>query len=187
VLLQGQINVCIATQPDTIGDVSQSLLNETFSSLSSATPAGTTYAFDATSLSAAALAPSVSTASSSTISSVQSPSSSFSSPSSPIPTKSSSSPDTVPGGTIAGAVVGCVVGLSAVLIIGFVVFRRYRRGKFPKEQLGHVSKQSWEERKTNNDSHNMFELPNSSGPAELGGVYKAHELPARKLASELPT
>jgi hypothetical protein len=84
-------------------------------------------------------------------------------------------------------VVGCVVGLSAVLIIGFVVFRRYRRGKFPKEQLGHVSKQSWEERKTNNDSHNMFELPNSSGPAELGGVYKAHELPARKLASELPT
>jgi hypothetical protein len=47
-LLKGQINVCIATQPDTISGVSQSLLNETFSSLSAATPAGTTYAFDAT-------------------------------------------------------------------------------------------------------------------------------------------
>jgi hypothetical protein len=186
ILSKGQINVCIATQPDTISGVSQYLLNETFSSLSSATPAGITYAFDATSLSAVALATSLST-SSSTIVSDQPPPSSLSSSPTPIPTKSSSSSDTVSGGTIAGAVVGCVVGIAAILIIGYIVLRRCPRGKLQKEEVGHVSKQLWEERKTHSGIHNMSELPNSSAPAEMGGVYEAHELPGRKLASELPT
>jgi hypothetical protein len=166
--------------------VSQSLLNETFSSLSSATPASTTYGFDATSLSAAALSTSLSTTSS-TILSVQSTPSSFSSSPTPIPTKSSSSSDTVSGGTIAGAVVGCVVGVATVLIIGYVVLRRYRRGKVPREEVSNTSKQSWDERKIDSGTHDISELPNSSGPAEIGGAYEAHELPGRKLASELPT
>jgi hypothetical protein len=138
------------------------------------------------SLSAAALATSMST-SSSTIVSVQPLLSSFSNPPTPIPTKSSSSSDTVSGGTIAGAVVGCVVGNAAILIIGYIVLRRYRRDKLQKEEVGNVSKQLWEERKTDSGIHNMSELPNSSGPAEMGGFYEAHESPGRKLASELPT
>jgi hypothetical protein len=184
--VKGQINVCIATQQDTISGVSQALLNYTFSSLSSATPAGTTYAFDATSLSAAALATSQSM-SSSTILSVQSPPSSSSDAPIPTPTTSSSSSDTVPGGTIAGAVVGCVVGVAAVLVVVYIVFRRHRRGGSPKEEVGDFSKQSLDGRKTDNCTHNLFELPNSSGPVEIGGTYEAHELLGRKLASELPT
>jgi hypothetical protein len=121
--------------------------------------------------------------------SVQSPPSSFSSSPTPtrIPKSSSSSSDTVPGATIAGAVVGRVVGVAALLVIGYVVLRRYRRGRLPKEEVGNVSKHSWGEKKTENGTHNMYELPSPAVTAEIGGNLEAHELPGRKLARELPT
>jgi hypothetical protein len=83
--------------------------------------------------------------------------------------------------------VGCVVGIAAILIIGYIVLRRYRRGRLQKEEVGNVSKQLLEEIKTDSGIYTMSELPNSSGPAGMEGFYEAHESPGRKLASELPT
>ena len=176
--------MCIGTQENTISGVSQELLNETFSSLSSATPAGTTYAFDATSLSTAALA-----TSSSEIPSVQSSptSQSSSSPlsSPPEPTNSSENSDTLPGGTIAGIVVGCIVGVAAIIVAGYVINRRHRRDKNATEHISNVSKQLLEKEEPDNKAWVTSELPEHRTPVEIGSGHEAHELPDRQKPSEL--
>jgi hypothetical protein len=176
--------VCIATQQDTIGGVSQDLLNETFSSLSSAKPAGTTYAFDATSLSTAALAMSPSA-----ISSVQSSPTSQSLPSSlssPLrPTNSIEDSNTLPGSTIAGVVVGCVVGVAAIIVAGFVIIRRHRHGKNATKHMSNVTKQLLKKEEPDNMTCIASELPELPALVEIGGGFEAHELPDRQKPSEL--
>ena len=109
--------MCYATAQDTIGNVSQQLLEYTFSSLSSANPQATTFSFDATSLSAFAAIPSTS---SSIISSSIS-SSSAAPTTTPAATGSSSS---LSGGAIAGAVIGSVAGIVIILGLTYLAFRR---------------------------------------------------------------
>ncbi|KAM0708222.1 hypothetical protein Q7P35_004872 [Cladosporium inversicolor] len=168
-----------------ISGVSQELLNETFSSRSSATPGGTTYAFDATLLSAAALA-----RNSSAISSVQSSPTSQSLPSSlssPVEsTNSGEDPDTLLGGTIAGIVVGCVVGVAAIVVAGHVIIRRHRRGKNATNHMNNVSEQLLEKKEPDNMTGLPFELPENRVPVEIGGGYEAFELSDRQKPSELP-
>ena len=176
--------MCIGTQEDTISGVSQELLNETFSSLSSATPAGTTYAFDATSLSVAALA-----TSSSTISPVQSSATSQSQPtslSSPLePTNPSEDSDTLSAGTIAGVVVGCVVGIAAVIVAGCTFIRRHRRRNNATKHTNNASMQLLEKEEPDNMTCIASELPEHRTPVEIGGGYEAYELPDRQKPSEL--
>ena len=176
--------MCIGTQEDTISGVSQDLLNETFSSLSSATPGGTTYAFDATSLSAAALATrplAISSVQLSTTS--QSVPSSLSSPLES--TNPGEDPETLPGGTIAGIVVGCVVGVAAIIVAGYVIIRRHRRGKNATNHMNNVSEQLLEKEEPDNMTGIASELPENRVPVEIGGGYEAFELPDRQKPSEL--
>ncbi|KAF2213190.1 hypothetical protein CERZMDRAFT_96857 [Cercospora zeae-maydis SCOH1-5] len=118
----GQVNVCVATQDNPIGAVPQSLMNETFSSLSSASPSASTFSVDVASLAARATATSTTSSASTSTSSPTSTASETASP------PNGGSNDGVSGGTIAGAVVGGVAGLALIgALVWFLLRRRARR------------------------------------------------------------
>lgn len=138
----------------------------------------------------AALATSSSATSSSQSSSIVTSSAEFSSSSVsslPVPTSSSEDSDTLPGGTIAGIVVGCVVGIAAIVIAGWFAIRRHGRGKNPTEGTVNVSKQLLEKQESDNGKWNVSELPEPPVLVEIGGGYEAHELPNRQKPGELST
>ncbi|GIZ37267.1 hypothetical protein CKM354_000072000 [Cercospora kikuchii] len=123
----GQINVCIASQDNPIGEVPQSLINETYASLSSASPSASTFSVDVASLVSRATA--TSTSSSATTTSTSSPTSTASETASP---PSEDSDSGVSGGTIAGAVVGGVAGLALIgALVWFLLRRRARHTHAP--------------------------------------------------------
>ncbi|KAF7188318.1 hypothetical protein HII31_10382 [Pseudocercospora fuligena] len=116
----GQINVCVATQDNPIADVPQLLMNETYSSLTSANPSATSLSVDVTSLVAEA------TSSSSSTSSAATTASSTTSTAGPTSTTANSDSGSTTTGAIAGGVVGGVAGLA---IIGGVIWFFLRKRK----------------------------------------------------------
>ncbi|KAK4506887.1 hypothetical protein PRZ48_000620 [Zasmidium cellare] len=189
---QGQINVCIATQPDTIANVSQELLNDTYSSLTSAAPSATTFSFDAASLVARALSTSSSIVASSQAATTTSATVS-SSAASATSSSSSSESSSLSGGAIAGIVIGCVFGIAAILIVGFLLFRRRRNnrgGATNEASYTSVPRQSTEKREVDmaKGPSGAYELPSPNRPpAELDVGHEPRELPGgRGVPSELP-
>ncbi|KAF2114025.1 hypothetical protein BDV96DRAFT_107262 [Lophiotrema nucula] len=110
-----QINVCWGTTQDPYSNVSAKIMNDTFSSLSSAHPRQTTFAIDTVAL--LALATATSTAST-TGSATSSPTGSST------PTQSSNSDSGLSGGAIGGIVVGVVGGLALIGLAAFFYWRR---------------------------------------------------------------
>lgn len=176
--------MCLGTQDDTISNVSQDLLNETFSSLSLASPAATTYTFDATSLSAAALSTSQSAVSSVGSSRTSSPSSASSLPS---PAESHNDSNALSGGTIAGIVVGCVVGIAAIIAAGYIVLRRRQRRIAPAKETDAATKPAWVEPMAERGTADVSELSAAPLFAEVDGGYITHELPTKEKPGELST
>ncbi|KAM3423561.1 hypothetical protein BST61_g988 [Cercospora zeina] len=185
----GQVNVCVATQDNPIGAVPQSLMNDTFSSLSSASPSASTFSVDVASLAARATATSTSTSSSS--------STSTGSPNS-TPSETGSSPngesdDGVSGGTIAGAVVGGVAGLALIVALAwFLLRRRARRNTHEPVPTSPSGAEA--------EKHDHFGAasPGYSTPApeyhlsEMEGMREVNEMPGQERvashgAKELPS
>lgn len=168
--------MCYATAEDTIGNVSQQLLERTFSSLSSADPQATTFSFDATSLSAFAALPSTgsSIVSSSTSSSSAAPTTT------PAATGSSSS---LSGGAIAGAVIGSVASIVIILGLAYLAFRRRSSQKATIDEATYTSNYSPDiqyAHQKNFQPVNVLEMGDSREPQELH-TERAHELHGRSL------
>jgi hypothetical protein len=114
--LEHQINVCWSVTSNPVGNLSNEAMNNTYSSLSSASPSATAYSVKAVDLS-----PSSST-------SLLASSSASSTPS---PSLASSQPQNdagISGGAIGGIVGGVVGGLALAGIAGFLLWRRNRAG-----------------------------------------------------------
>lgn len=111
--------MCVATQANPIARVSEKLLNDTFSSLSLASPSASTFSVDVISLASQATA----TKSSST------ESESESAPPTETPSDVTKSSDTVSSGAIAGAAVGGVAAVAAVAALIWILLRRRRTRK----------------------------------------------------------
>ncbi|OAL45411.1 hypothetical protein IQ07DRAFT_225064 [Pyrenochaeta sp. DS3sAY3a] len=127
----GQINICWATAPNPVANISRELSNDTFSSLTAATPSATYYTFDVASVLASAAA----TASSSGTSV---PSASITASSSPT---SSTILDTssggLSGGAIGGIVGGVVGGLALIGAVAFFLWRRRSNAKASSTPVNH--------------------------------------------------
>lgn len=107
----------MATQDNPIAAVSDTLMNETYSSLSSASPSASTFSVDVASLAARATATTSSISSSTTTSATTTAT----------PTSNSDDSITVAPGTIAGGVVGGVAGLAIIGILAWFLIRRRAR------------------------------------------------------------
>ncbi|KAF2165051.1 hypothetical protein M409DRAFT_55953 [Zasmidium cellare ATCC 36951] len=171
----GQVNVCVATQDNPIAAVPELLMNETFSSLSSADPSATSYSVDVNSLAARATASSTSSSSLQSTSTTTSPSATTTQ--SPAPDDS----DSISGGAIAGIVVGCVVGLAAIAgLIWFLLRRRRSQKKSASEippaafPLGHSAEK--------HDHPMGSPLPGTKTPAPQ---YQIAEMDGRREVSEV--
>ena len=163
--------MCYATAQDKIGNVSQQLLEDTFSSLSSANPQATTFSFDATSLSAFAAIPSTS---SSITSSSTSPSSAAST-TTPAATGHSSS---LSGGAIAGAVIGSVAGIVIILGLAYLAFRRRSSQKATIDEATYTSNHSPDIQYAHQKNFHLvgpLEMEDTREPQELH-TERAHEL-----------
>ncbi|CAK7219591.1 hypothetical protein SBRCBS47491_003905 [Sporothrix bragantina] len=123
---KNQINICWSTHHDILNNITNKVLNNTYSSLSAAHPSATTWAFDPLELIAQTAPP----ASSATPSSDASASSSA-------PSASTTSDDgngnvgdstshKTSGGAIAGIAIGVVAGVALIAGILFFLWRRHR-------------------------------------------------------------
>lgn len=168
--------MCYATAQDTIGNVSQQLLEDTFSSLSSADPQATTFSFDATSLSAFAANPSTSSSiisSSTSSSSAARTTTGSSSSASTTTTTPSGSSSGLSAGAIAGAVIGSVVGLAVILGLAYLAFRRRSSQKATTDEAAFTSSHSPDVQVAHQKNFQPVRL------VEMG-VREPQELPAEK-------
>lgn len=79
----------------------------------------------------------------------------------------------------------CVIGIAAVVIVGYFVLRRRRRGKIAQTGTGDVAKEWREDRKADNSTYSIHELPEESAVSEVEGNHNVHELRGKNVASEL--
>ncbi|PSN59091.1 hypothetical protein BS50DRAFT_594786 [Corynespora cassiicola Philippines] len=130
-----QINICWATLSNPLTNFSETLVNETFSSLSSASPSATSWTFDLDSLSSttsstpASTAASTSASVSSSTAATSEPASSSTTPTSggsPLPDAPGSDNTGLSGGAIGGIVVGVVGGIAILGAGAFFLWRRSR-------------------------------------------------------------
>lgn len=125
--VSGQTNICLATQPNVIANVSNEQLQVEFASLASATPSATAWLeFDATAFAAAAASTSSSSVSSTTATISTTPSSATPPAASTPSTKSHNHTN---GGAIGGAVVAGVVGLSLIAALLYFLLRKRRTNR----------------------------------------------------------
>ncbi|KAK4948346.1 hypothetical protein LTR10_012880 [Elasticomyces elasticus] len=127
---QGQTNICLATQPNIIENVSIAQLQERYTSLSSANPSATTFVFDATALAVLATStssiPTTSLTSTTSSTSLMSSSTSASVPTTTNPVSDQLVEHHTSGGVIAGAVVAGIAGLALVAGVVYLISRRRR-------------------------------------------------------------
>ncbi|CAK7245867.1 MAG: hypothetical protein STHCBS139747_007472 [Sporothrix thermara] len=141
---KNQINICWATHHDILNNITNKVLNNTYSSLSKAHPSATTWAFDPLSLIALTAPPTSSATPSSAVSSAASSASAASSSSasfsnaasaastsalSTSPADSTGGSKSISGGAIAGIVIGSVAGVALIAGVLFYLWRRARNKK----------------------------------------------------------
>jgi len=171
---KGQTNNCWNTAHDTLADISRSVLNDTYLSLSSSRPSLSSWTFSPASLLAATQISSSSTTSSTpSSSSTTPPAVSATVTDSPTPTPSSDSGSSgISGGAIGGIVVGVVAVLALVAGFGFYYSRRRNRQKrveMPAEPAPPVYK---------DDGAVKVELSSQPRPQELSADPQVAELEA---------
>ncbi|KAH7087869.1 hypothetical protein FB567DRAFT_560565 [Paraphoma chrysanthemicola] len=125
--IQGQFNICWSVQNNPLRPLNASRLNETFSSLSSASPTALSYTVDrqqllaltSTTPGASSATPTINSTPASATASTSASATSSSSPSS-----NPSSDSGLSGGAIGGIVGGIIGGLALLGAIAFFIFRR---------------------------------------------------------------
>ncbi|EME80225.1 uncharacterized protein MYCFIDRAFT_204508 [Pseudocercospora fijiensis CIRAD86] len=168
----GQINVCVATQDNLIADVSQLLMNETYSSLTAANPSATTYSVDVTSLVALATSSSSSSIATTSTASV----SSTSSTASPVSAAAAPRGTPIATGAIAGGVVGGVAGLA---IIGGAIWFFLRRSKKAK------SKSKNQDLSSPTAAEKRDQFPGSGGFQSPAPQYEVAEMEGTREVGEM--
>ncbi|RHZ53429.1 uncharacterized protein CDV56_103374 [Aspergillus thermomutatus] len=128
----GQFNICWNKVRSTLGNISEELLQDTYSSLSAATPLASSWVFDPATLMATATHTG-STSSSPSTSASQIPDTTATATSSP--PSPDSSPTSLSGGGIAGIVVGVVAVVAIALGAGMYLLKRHRRRVNPTAGL----------------------------------------------------
>jgi len=130
----GQINICWSTTESIIQNISVDSLRDTYSSLSSASPAASSFSFDPQAMIAATATTSSSIRTSPTSSPTNSatdnssPGGSASSQNSGVPSSPVASSDSgLGGGAIAGIVVGVLGALALGAVIGYFVLRAMKK------------------------------------------------------------
>ncbi|KAF2190433.1 hypothetical protein K469DRAFT_721292 [Zopfia rhizophila CBS 207.26] len=117
-----QINICWATAKNPFANFGEEKSNATFSSLSSANPSATTFAFDRAQLTVSSTSAASSSAATSSASISET---STGTSSTPTQTQSSNDSDSgISGGAIGGIVVGVVAGLALIGAGAFFLWRR---------------------------------------------------------------
>ncbi|KAH8690650.1 hypothetical protein BGW36DRAFT_58296 [Talaromyces proteolyticus] len=125
----GQINICWSTAHDTLTNISLSTLNQTYLSLSSASPSASSWSFSPEKLIAATATTTTSTSTSTTKHTAMTTDTHSSTTSAtPSSTTSPSSSSSLSGGAIAGIVIGAVAGVVIIVALLLYLFRR-RRGQ----------------------------------------------------------
>ncbi|KAI5368065.1 hypothetical protein Slin15195_G031990 [Septoria linicola] len=186
----GQVNVCVATQDNPIAEVSDMLLNETFSSLSSASPSASTFSVDVVSLAARATATSSSQSSTATEAATSTSADTASTTSTS--TGESNDLGSSPTGAIAGGVVGGVAGLAVIGAIVWLLLRRRSKKQAYEPPTSPLAAET--------EKHDQFGAasPGYSTPApqyhiaEMEGTREINEMPGHGLRSsreikELPS
>ncbi|KAL4915985.1 hypothetical protein BDW62DRAFT_187292 [Aspergillus aurantiobrunneus] len=113
-----QRNICWNNELSPLGNISADVLQDTYSSLTSAEPSARTWAFDPASLMPVSATPSATDTPG--VDTTPTPDSEV---------VSNSGSDSLSGGTIAGIVVGAVVGVALILGAAWFLLRRRRRGQ----------------------------------------------------------
>ena len=133
----GQINVCWSTSRDTLNNITNDVLNDTYSSLSSAKPSATTWAFTPVSL-IALTNPAVTQSQSQTPTPTPDSDASSIGSSVPtaVPTDGSGAGTSLGGGAIAGVVVGALGGVALLGLGIFMVCRRQKQRHSPDAAAG---------------------------------------------------
>ncbi|EPE07581.1 hypothetical protein F503_00303 [Ophiostoma piceae UAMH 11346] len=174
----GQINVCWSTSRDTLNNITTDVLNDTYSSLSSAKPSATTWAF--TPISLVALT-------NPAITQTQTPnpdaSSTGSSVPSTTPTDDSDAGTSLGGGAIAGVVVGALGGVALLGLGVFMLWKRQKRRQAyasvsPTSASAPIYAANGPHDKTGGDYSDSYAQSSPAPPTELQGDYVVpQELP----------
>jgi hypothetical protein len=162
-----KINICISVTDSVLHNVSESVLNQTYSSLTSAQPSARTYSFDPyeleaqtqTTLTRQASASSSSSSSRSTASSSQAAG----------PTDHHHS---LSGGAIAGIVIGVLVGVAVIAVLVTFLLKRRKRSRSENPGVPELP------------PDNAYATPGPQKPP-LDSVL--HEMETKRDPSELPS
>ncbi|CAK7207233.1 hypothetical protein SEUCBS139899_010043 [Sporothrix eucalyptigena] len=128
---KNQINICWSTHHDVLNNITNKVLNDTYSSLSSAHPSATTWSFDPDALIALTAPPTSSATSSggSGSATTSAPSTSGTDTNGGSGNNTSGTTSKVTGGAIAGIVVGSIAGVALIGLGLFLLWRRARNQK----------------------------------------------------------
>ncbi|KAF2154514.1 hypothetical protein K461DRAFT_275632 [Myriangium duriaei CBS 260.36] len=190
-----QINICWNSAHDTLTNISASVLNDTYSSLSSATPKASSWSFSPLSLIAeTSPLPSSSTATSPTsaptTSSASGPTTSSSSSSTSPSSSASSGPVSsssshLSGGAIGGIVVGAIAAVALVALV-LLLFLRRKRASAPHQDRYDSNAPVHAYYADEGHGIQQSHLGSPQVPmSELSGQMQPGELPAHSL-NELP-
>lgn len=181
--------MCVATEANVIANVSDALLNQTYSSLSSASPSASVLTLDGASLASAAAATSTSSSSSSASSSIAAHSSQTSPATTTTSPASSSSSTHLSGGAIGGIVVGCVLGISLIAAAVFFALRKRRSWHDPAQDPSgspfSPGDQMAEKRGPGGPREIGSPPPPWTAPVEMGLFRGYEELPTEPPRSEM--
>ncbi|CRG92219.1 hypothetical protein PISL3812_09275 [Talaromyces islandicus] len=186
----GQINICWNSAHDTLTNISSNTLNETYSSLSSASPSASSWSFSPETLIAATQTTSSSTTSTTTTTTTSAskhttalPTSTHTSTPSSTESSSSSSSSSLSGGAIAGIVIGALAGVAIIAALAFFLFRRRRNSRDPSDSNPNVRYEPVvygsvpKVKPAPEQAQVLSELPTSAQRSELQGS-TPHELAA---------
>ncbi len=123
---QNQINICWSTAHDTLNNISNSVLNDTYSSLSSAHPSATTWSFSPFALIAETQPALTATTSSTSTGTTSTTNPDIATGTAPVPTETGHAKPGLTGGAIAGIVIG-VVALALAAVGAFFLWRRNKQ------------------------------------------------------------
>ncbi|KAF2019790.1 hypothetical protein BU24DRAFT_489676 [Aaosphaeria arxii CBS 175.79] len=186
---RNQINICWATPPNPMAGIGPTRVNETYSSLLSASPSASTLAFKAEVFQSSSTSTPVATPSAateptiSTSTQVAATTQANTATSSTIQPESSSSSSGISGGAIAGIVVGVIGGLALIGAGAFFLFKRKKNdagieldgNPYNSNAYAHIGPP--QEKYSSNAAHEVHSPVQSFPPVEMDGSgYKPIEM-----------